>query len=110
MFQHLCSDTASTLSGLSNSTNNLAVLTARDLLLLSIDVGGEEEMTDGSVVRITGAGGGGYNVKTSRHRLTGRLAAGDKLPDGLSNLVWFGDKIFASVDFPDPAVVVFKVR
>ena len=110
MFQHLCSDTASTLSGLSNSTNNLAVLTTRDLLLLSIDVGGEEEMTDGSVVRITGAGGAGYTVKTSRHRLTGRLAAGDKLPDGLSNLVWFGDKIFASVDFPDPAVVVFKVR
>ena len=89
------------------SSNNLAVLTGEKLHIFGMSSDTTKE-NSGAPVRITGAGGNGYTVKTSRHTLLRSLTTKD-LPDGLVNLVWFGNFLIGSVDYPAPAVVSFKV-
>jgi len=104
MFQSPCPDSG-TLGDLRSSSNNLAVLTHNKLFLFSVDPAGGEDK-DSDVVRITGAGGNGYIVQTSRHAHVNTLETG--CLEGMSNFVWFGGKVFASVDFPQSALVILK--
>ena len=100
-------DKNDTLECLSRNSNNLAVLTSTKLFLFCTSDGSEEEDKSG-IVRISGAGGTGYSVKTSRHRLINTLEM--NIGDELSNVIWFKEHIVASTDYPNPAVLFFKVH
>jgi len=99
-------DKNETLGRLCHDSNNIAVHTSTKLFIFSVCDGSEGEDKSG-IVRISGAGGTGYTVKTSRHRLIHTIETG--LKEELSNFIWFRNYLVSSTDHPTPALVFFKV-
>jgi elongator complex protein 1 len=106
-------------------TNSMAVVTHDCRVLVFTVVGDEAALPAGAGsadskekgnvgvrVDITGTGGTGYVARTKRHRLAGvlELAVETSKVERLTNWVWVGDEILASVTSPTSSrVLVLRV-
>jgi hypothetical protein len=99
------------LSKACQDTNSLLVVTHSHVCVFSLDASAEMGKGEGNVrVTITGAGGTGYAPQTAHHGLVSSLELSVK-EGRLTNWVWCGDKLLASLaSFSSPAVLVFEVR
>ena len=86
----------------------------KEALARTIGGGGDGMETNGVEVKLTGAGGTGYTVQTTRHSLLGSLELAmmtSPVTSRLTNWVWSGsEELMAStVAASGPAVLVFQV-
>jgi elongator complex protein 1 len=102
------------LSKACQDSNNLLVVTHSHVRIFSLDASSAGMgNSDGNVrVDITGAGGTGYAPQTAHHRLAGSLQLRAKEEGRLTNWVWCGDRLLASLasHSSSSAVLVFEVR
>ena len=104
-----CGGGEKTFPGLVPTSNNLAVVTAEKIYFFSVLGAADKTESGDGLVRITGAGGNGYIVQTSRHGVVRTLETAGVGAE-LTNLTWVGEEILASVDYPAPAVLVLQVE
>jgi len=96
------------LLDLAGKKSNSMIAVTRDKVIV-FSVGVEGETGGGNLVKITGAGGNGFVVKSSKYVCVGQLEPDTGL--GLvSNLVWVGGSLVGSVATPSPALVVYQAR
>jgi hypothetical protein len=101
------------LSKACQDSNSLLVVTHSHVCIFSLDASSEDMgKGEGNVrVEMTGAGGTGYAPQTAHHGLAGSLQLSVKKEGRLTNWVWCGDRLLASLaSHASSAVLVFEVR
>jgi len=89
----------------SRDSNSMLVVTRDKVVLFSRGDGNNKSVDP--YVSVTGSGGGGFVVKSTTYYSQGSLFA-EELLDGVSNLIWVGDKLIGSSSHPVCVIHVMK--
>ena len=89
----------------SRDSNSMLVV-SRDKVFLFNRGDGNNKSVD-PYLSVTGSGGGGFVVKSTIYRSQGSLFT-EELLDGISNLIWVGDRFIGSSSHPACVLLVLK--